>query len=169
MYATFIDLLTWIENSALAVWVGESNWGFPISLTLHALGMGFLAGGNLAIALRLQGAAPAIALPTLLRLYPFLWGSAGLSLVSGVMLLSAYPAKALTNGVFFFKLALIALGLWLLAGPVRQVLQHPDEGRLQAQRRFGLLVALIWVSTITAGRFLAYTHHVLRVSDLTGG
>lgn len=167
MYATFIAVLSWIEESALAVWVGESTWGFPISLALHALGMGFLAGGNLAIALRLLGAAKAIALPTLLRLYPFLWGSAVLSLVSGVMLLSAYPAKALTNGVFFFKLSLIALGLWLLAAPVRRLLQQ--QGSVQLQRRFGLLIALIWLGTITAGRFLAYTHHVLRVSDLSGG
>lgn len=168
MYATFIAMLSWIETSALAVWVGESTWGFPISLTLHALGMGFLAGGNLAIAVRLLGAAPAIPLPTLLRLYPFLWGSAVLSLVSGVMLLSAYPAKALTNGVFYFKLTLIVLGLWLLAGRVRQLLQQ-DAASAQLQRRIGVVIALIWVSTITAGRFLAYTHHVLRVSDLTGG
>ena len=167
MPAFFISVLSWIEDSALAVWVGESIWGFPISLTLHALGMGFLAGGNLALALRLLGVAPAIPLPSLLRLYPLLWGSAGLSLVSGVMLLSAYPAKALTNGVFYSKLTLIALGLWLLAKPVRRLLQQ--GGNAAVERRFGAAMALIWLATITAGRFLAYTHNVMHVSDLTGG
>ena len=74
MPAFFIALLSWIEESALAVWVGESTWGFPISLVLHAFGMGLLAGGNLAMGLRLLGAAPAIPLIGLLRLYPPLWG-----------------------------------------------------------------------------------------------
>ena len=163
----FIALLSGIAESALAVWVGESTWGFPISLVLHAFGMGLLAGGNLAMALRLLGAAPAIPLIGLLRLYPVLWGSAGLSLVSGVMLLSAYPAKALTNGVFYFKLSLIAIGLWLLAKPVRQLLQQGVD--TAAQRRYGAAILVIWLATITAGRFLAYTHNVMRVSDLTGG
>lgn len=167
MPAFVIDIFRWIEDSALGVWVAESTWGFPISLVLHAFGMGLLAGGNLAVALRLLGVAPAIPLIGLLRLYPLLWGSAGLSLLSGVMLLSAYPAKALTNGVFYFKLCLIALGLWLLAKPVQQLLQQGVDTTVQ--RRYGAAMALIWLATITAGRFLAYTHSVMRVSDLTGG
>jgi hypothetical protein len=167
MPAFVIAVFRWIEDSALGVWVAESTWGFPISLTLHALGMGLLAGGNLAIALRLLGAAPAIPLVGLLRLYPLLWGSAVLSLMSGVMLLSAYPAKALTNSVFYFKLSLIATGLWLLAKPVRQLLQQGVDTAVQ--RRYGAAMLLIWLATITAGRFLAYTHSVLRADELIGG
>ena len=167
MSATLIQLLVWIEQSALGVWVAESSWGFPIAITLHAFGMGFLAGGNIAIALRLLGAAPGVPLPSLLRLYPFLWCSAVLSVISGVMLLSAYPAKALTNPLFYCKLALICVGLWLLTKPVRAVLQEPFA--TAHAKRWGWFVLLVWLATITAGRFLAYTHHVLTASELLMG
>jgi hypothetical protein len=171
MWATFVSVLLWIENSALAVWVGESTWGFPISLTLHAFGMGFLAGGNLVIALRLLGFARGIPPATLLRLYPFLWGSAVLSVISGAMLLSAYPAKALTNPVFYTKLFFIIVGLSLLAKPVRRLLPQMmnDAAPTPQERRLGGLIAFLWLATITAGRFLAYTHHVMRADDLLGG
>jgi hypothetical protein len=169
VWDTFISFLLWVEETSLAVWVGESVWGFPISLTLHALGMGFLAGGNVAIALRLLGAASSIPLASLLRLYPLLWGSAVLSLISGIMLLSAYPAKALTNGVFYFKMTLVAVGLALLAKPVRRLLQLSAAGPPPQQRPLGMAMVLIWLATITAGRFLAYTHHVLRALELTRG
>jgi hypothetical protein len=171
MWATFVSVLGWIENSALAVWVGESYWGFPIALTLHAFGMGFLAGGNVVIALRMLGFARGIPPVTLLRLYPFLWCSAVLSLISGAMLLSAYPAKALTNPVFYSKMLFIIIGLCLLAKPVRRALSVMPVDLVPStnQRRLGGLVAFLWLATITAGRFLAYTHHVMRVDDLTGG
>lgn len=171
MPASFISFLAWIEASALGVWVGESQWGFPLSLTLHAFGMGMLAGGNVVLALRLLGFARSIPPSSLLRLYTLLWCSAVLSLISGVMLLSAYPAKALTNPVFYTKLCFVGVGLYLLARPVRQQLQMmgTDAVPTSRQRALGILIALLWLATITAGRFLAYTHSVLRVDDLTGG
>ncbi|MES2605414.1 MAG: DUF6644 family protein [Pseudomonadota bacterium] len=171
MPASFISFLAWIEASALGVWVGESQWGFPISLTLHAFGMGMLAGGNLVLALRLLGFVRSIPPTSLLKIYPLLWCSAVLSLISGVMLLSAYPAKALTNPVFYSKLTFVVIGLCLLARPVRHQLETMDlqAAPTSTQRRLGIVIALLWLATITAGRFLAYTHSVLRVNDLTGG
>ena len=51
--------LAWIETSELAMWVrGDSGGGefvFPIIVTLHTIGMGFLAGGSTAIDLRILG------------------------------------------------------------------------------------------------------------------
>src|SRR4029450_1711509 len=44
---------------------------------------------------------------------PVMWFGFWLNAVSGVALLVAYPTKALTNPVFYLKLALIALAVWL--------------------------------------------------------
>lgn len=171
MFATFVAFLVWIENTPLAVWVGESRWGFPLSLTLHAIGMGFLAGLQFALALRLLGVARSVSPVLLLRFFPLLWFCAALSLVSGIMLLSAYPAKALTNVVFFTKMALIVVGLWLTTRPVRaQLAALPANVAPDAlQRRLGIALLAIWALTITAGRLLAYTNIVLRANELTGG
>jgi hypothetical protein len=171
LVATFVAFLVWIENTPLAIWVGESQWGFPVSLTLHAVGMGFLAGLQFALGLRLLGAARTVPAMLLLRFYPLLWACAGLSLVSGVMLLSAYPAKALTNPVFFLKLLLIATGLWLAAKPVRSQLlsMTADTTPTSRQRMLGMTLMALWMLTITAGRLLAYTHSVMRANELAGG
>ncbi len=50
----------WIEDSALSTWIREtpSIFAYPAIITLHTIGMGFLAGGSMAIDLRILGFAP---------------------------------------------------------------------------------------------------------------
>ena len=73
--STFIEWLLWVESTGLAVWVGESRYGFQLALVLHALSMGLLAGGNLVLGLRVLGVAPAVPMAALLRFYPWLWSA----------------------------------------------------------------------------------------------
>jgi hypothetical protein len=162
--STFIEWLLWVESTGLAVWVGESRYGFQLALVLHALSMGLLAGGNLVLGLRVLGVAPAVPMAALLRFYPWLWSAALVCLVSGLMLLSVYPAKALTNPVFFTKMGLLGLGLWCMARPLAARLQSGEQSSL-----LGGGVLLVWALTIGGGRLLAYTHSVLRAIELVGG
>jgi hypothetical protein len=116
------------------------------------------------LALRLLGVAPSLPAHTLLRCYPLLWACAGLSTLSGLLLFSAYPAKALTNPLFFAKLAMIALGLYWLARPLRQQLLATTTRAPQPW--IGVVAIALWLATITSGRLLAYTNVVLRASEL---
>ena len=56
--------LAWLEATAPSVWLRESPslWAFPFVLILHTVGMGFLAGTNVAMDLRVVGFAPKIPL-----------------------------------------------------------------------------------------------------------
>src|ERR1700730_9617128 len=56
--------LAYIEGSALSDWIrsSESIFAFPAIITLHTIGMGFLAGGSAAIDLSILGVAPGISL-----------------------------------------------------------------------------------------------------------
>jgi hypothetical protein len=49
--------LAWLEATAPSVWLRESPslWAFPFVLILHTVGMGFLAGTNVAMDLRVGG------------------------------------------------------------------------------------------------------------------
>jgi hypothetical protein len=166
-----MEFLAWIEESALGLWVRESTWGFPIALTLHAIGMGFLAGFNFAFALRLLGVAPGVNVGHLVKFFPFMWGSAVLSLLSGLMLLAAYPAKSLTNPLFYLKMGLIIAGLLVIrklaANSTGQETNSP--GVLHArQKKSAVVLLLIWGAAITCGRFLAYTYSILTVSEVAG-
>lgn len=162
---TFIALVTWLEASVVGLWVRESLWGFPVALSLHAIGMGLLVGAHYALALRLLGVARGLPWPVLLQWQPLIWASALLALISGVMLLCAYPAKALTNPLFYGKLLLVGVGLWLFCVLRDDVRRSPQPS---FRRWLAPALLLSWTLAIVAGRLLAYTYSVLNASQLGG-
>jgi hypothetical protein len=156
------QFFAFIEQSALSDWVrgSDSLLAFPGIITLHAVGMGLLAGGSTAIDLRILGVAPAVPLKAMGRFLPVLWAAFAVNAVSGTLMLIAYPTKALTNPLFYVKLALIALGVWLVYRIGATVLRV-DDGHKPIPGNAKLLAALsiaTWIALIAAGRFLAYTH-----------
>jgi len=154
-----------LEETALSIWFRESGAAFFTSLTLHSLAMAFVVGINFAIALRLLGVTPRFAIAPLARFYKLHWYGVIIIFISGVALLLAYPAKALTNPVFYIKFAALSSGLflayWLQKNLITQ--QRRSESENVIKLIAGLSVFL-WVTTITAGRFLAYTNSVLLAS-----
>ena len=141
--------LIWLEATALSTWVRESTsvFAFPAILSLHTVGMGLVAGLNAAIALRILGFAPQVPFAEMARFLPFMWFGFWLNAVSGVLLLIAYPTKALTNPVFYLKLLLIALAV------TSAVKAMPKASKLWASMSLAG-----WTGAITAGRLLAYTY-----------
>jgi hypothetical protein len=140
-------------------------FAFPAIITVHAIGMAFLAGGSAAIDLRILGFARSLSLGAMGRFLPVLWLGFAINAVSGTLLLIAYPTKALTNPVFYVKLGLIALGVGLVYHIGTTVLRGPDvEQKLGKHARMLALASLVvWVALITAGRLLGYTHKWLLV------
>jgi hypothetical protein len=150
-----------IEQSALSDWIrgSDSLLAFPGIITMHALGMALLAGGSTAIDLRILGVAPAVPLKAMTRFLPVLWAAFAINAISGTLMLIAYPTKALTNPLFYVKLALIALGVWLVYRIGATVLRADAGERMPGNAKLlaGLSIAT-WIALIAAGRFLAYTH-----------
>jgi hypothetical protein len=152
-----------IEQSELSDWIrgSESLLAFPGIITVHALGLGILAGGSAAIDLRILGFAPGISLRAIGRFLPLLWLAFTMNAVSGTLLLIAYPTKALTNPLFYVKLALVALAVWLVYRIGLTVLRAPDADRkpVASNAKVLALASLAaWLALMVAGRFLAYTH-----------
>ena len=153
----------WLETSALSVWVRESPsvFAFPIILACHTIGMGFLAGMNAAIALRLLGFAPGVPIAAARRVFPVLWAGFWLNAISGIVLLVGYPTKALTNPVFYFKLLCVAIGLVVQTVIRRRLLEDEAIG-VPDVPFWGKMLAyaslLVWTAVIFSGRFLAYTY-----------
>ena len=99
MDSFFDPFFAFIENSELSEWIrgSESIFAFPTIITLHAIGMAFLAGGSAAIDLRILGLARGMSLAAMGRFLPVLWLGFAVNAVSGTLLLIAYPTKALTT------------------------------------------------------------------------
>lgn len=158
----------WIEQGDLSLWVrGDSMFAFPLILTIHTIGMGFLAGTSSAIALRVLGVAKQVPLASMQNFYPVLWLALLANFVSGVFLLIGFPYKAFTNPVYYLKLILIAVSVTLAVKVRSEVLRAPHPEPFRAKLLASLSIAS-WASTILAGRLLAYTFIWLRVG-IPGG
>ena len=160
-----METLARIEVTALSLWFRESGLAFFGSLTLHSLAMALVVGINLAIAFRLLGIVPSFALKPLMRFYQMHWIAVILIFLSGLALLLAYPAKALTNPVFYAKFAMLSVGL-MIASKLQNLVRTRSENELnsKAVKLAALTSIVVWVGTITTGRFLAYTNSVLLAS-----
>ena len=153
--------LGFIEGSELSMWIrGDSLLAFPTIITLHTIGMGFLAGGSTAIDLRILGLASGIPLKAMARFYPLLWLALGVNVPTGILLVIGYPTKQLTNPIFYIKLTLLAVALWLLVRVGNIVLRTEETERklMSAQARMLASASIAaWVLLIIAGRLLEYT------------
>jgi hypothetical protein len=79
---------------------------------------------------------------------------------SGVLLLIAFPTKALTNPLFYLKLCVIAAALTIGGAIRRQMIQEPVAAGARAPRALRVLAVaslVCWLTGITTGRLLAYT------------
>lgn len=164
-----IDFLIWLEETRPSTWMRESGGAFFSSLVFHSIGMAFVAGNHVVTDLRILGVAPGVPRSLMRRYLPVLWASLVVVTLSGLALLLAYPAKALTNPVFYFKLAAIVAALWIMRALMRGVLGDSRRDSVPAPRREKVLAAVslvLWVAVITSGRFLAYTAKVMLASHL---
>ena len=96
---------------------------------------------------------------------PVMWTGFGLTLLSGVLLMAAYPAKAVTNPILYAKFGcLIGAALLTRLLLTRFSLPRDDSYALPRWSRLGGIVILaMWVGAIACGEMLKYTHTVLLV------
>jgi hypothetical protein len=141
----------WIRDS-------PSLFAFWFIISLHAIGMALLAGTSAVIALRLLGVASELPVAMLRRLFPLVWSGFWLQLVSGVILLIAYPTKSFTSPAFYVKLALIAAAMMVMAR-IDKRLSAAGGGAPAFVRGAPLAIwsLALWFGAITAGRLIAYT------------
>jgi hypothetical protein len=164
-----LALLASFEQNPLSVWIRESPslLAFPFILWLHTLGLAMLAGINVGLDTWLL-ARKTVPSFELRNLYRIMWLGFGINFISGLLLLAAYPAKALTNWVFYAKLAMVALALYVL----QRIKSEISVTTGAAERAVGLRARqlawcslALWAGTILSGRLLAYTNIILMASD----
>ena len=62
-----------LENTAAAIWVGESLWGYPILLGMHVVGLAIVAGIFLMLDLRILGFNKGVSYESFLSLFRIAW------------------------------------------------------------------------------------------------
>jgi hypothetical protein len=152
-----------IEESGLSTWIRDSPsiFAFWFIISLHAIGMGLLVGASAIIDLRILGVAKDLPLFPLKGLYRIIWIGFAIQVVSGTLLLIAYPTKALTNPDFYIKLALVALAVVVMQKLKTKVFEDAslsDSTMMMKGRALAMWSLLLWFGVVTSGRMLAYTY-----------
>jgi hypothetical protein len=156
------DFLLSLEETALGIYIRESNFGFAIVLTMHTIGLSFLLGANTIVAIRLLGLATAIPIKPLRLLFPFMWAGFLLAVLSGIALAVAHATTRLWNPILGVKLLLIAV-----AAPMMWVMQKRVSsdaaafGNSQSNRRLASSQLILWLLVLVAGRLIAYSATIL--------
>jgi uncharacterized membrane protein len=150
-----MDFIRWVESTRLSIWASESAVAYFGLLVCHVWGMAFLVGGGITVSLRVFGVAAAVPLDRFARFVPVAWVGGVLAVLSGVGLLIAYPAKTLTNWVFFLKLTCLVGAALLLRRMVR------SETLPARAKAMAVVALLLWVGVLVCGKLLPYTYVML--------
>lgn len=156
-----MELLTWLETTAVADAIRDSRWMYPALETAHYIGLGMLVGGIMVIDLRILGFARSLPVRAVLGLLPWVWAGLAVNAVTG-SLIFVYGATSFgPNGAFQLKMTLMVLaGLNALVFQILSTRSGEDwvatenvplPAKIVATLSFGL-----WIGVVTAGRWMAY-------------
>jgi hypothetical protein len=156
-----MDLLMRLEGSGLSTWLRESQsiMAFPLVLALHTIGLGLVVGCTVVVNLRILGGASQIPLKPLEKFFSIMWLGFAVNAVSGVMLFAKEATTVSVSAVFWIKMTLIALAMWVVTRIKAKVFDDPliDSHLIPGNvRMLALISILLWAAAITAGRLLAY-------------
>ncbi len=156
-----MGFLTWLEDLTYSQWIVSGLTGWPLMLSMHAVGIAIVVGVVFVLNLRLFGLFRPIPLTSLHGLMAIGWIGIALNVFSGLSLFVAQASYYVTNVPFIVKITFIVLGIgnlyhmqkflkrdaasWEAAGAV------PRQGVMLA----GSLLAFLTI-TVVAGRLIAY-------------
>jgi hypothetical protein len=168
------DFFNAIEQTAPSKFIRETDsiFGFYFVLLFHNFALTMLVGPSTLIDLRILGAAPQVPVKSLKPLYTVMTWGVGIATLTGILLLLAYPTKALTNPLFYFKLLLVGIGVALVYRMKARLFDKEsltESEMIRAGRAMAIWSIVLWIATITAGRLLAYTYKYLMSSDILYG
>jgi hypothetical protein len=153
----------WLSQAPQSTVMRETTWAFPVALINHLVGLVLLVGMRLPLDLRLMGWAfdgvPVSQLANRTAPWALLGGI--VTIVSGMALYAADPAKMTSNPMFVFKIAALAAALmnaWIFHAVLARRVGDWDNaaGLPVIVQASGYASLLLWIALIVAGRLIAF-------------
>ncbi len=155
-------MFEWLESTALAIWVGESLWGYPFLLGLHAIGLAIVVGIFVMLGLRMLRIIRGVSFNAFLSLYPLAWTGLLLNALSGSALFTSQATTFVQSAPFLIKISAVLAGVILGIFLQRRLkLRIADWDAADANiessaAAFAVLSLVCWIGAIFAGRLIAY-------------
>jgi hypothetical protein len=156
-----MGFLSWLESTAYSEWIVSGLTGWPLMLSMHAVGLAFIVGMMLTLNLRVLGFFKPIPYSSLHGLMGIGWIGIGMNVFSGLSLFMAQATFYVTSPPFIVKITFIILGIANLHY-MQKVLKREaaDWDAAGAVPQLGLILAgsslLFWTIGVVAGRLIAY-------------
>jgi hypothetical protein len=150
-----MEALFWLEDSLVGMTVSSTEWGYPIILSLHAIGMATMVGVALMLTIRVLGFASAIPVTAMAPYWNVALGGFFLNLASGTALFCGNASELAFNWAFRIKIVLVFAGLALTWQLVRICIARSDD-ITTGHRRLAALAMATWITAIIFGRLIGY-------------
>ena len=156
-----MGFLSWLEGTAYSEWIVAGLLGWPLMLSMHAIGLAAVVGIMFAINLRMLGFFKPIPYTGLGALLAFAWVGITVNAFSGLSLFMAQATFYVTSAPFLVKITFVILGIANLHMTQRVLRQEADAWQASgavSQIGTGLAVSSIvfWTLAVVCGRLIAY-------------
>jgi hypothetical protein len=148
-----MGFLLWYENGPIGVFIRESLWGYPITLSSHAVGMAAVMGVVLALNLRVLGFAKGISPLSFDKLFLVGWVGFAINLISGLILFAGTTSTYFFQGTFQLKILAIVAGGILMKFVMNAIRENKSEA---VQKGLALACIACWLTGVVTGRLMAY-------------
>jgi hypothetical protein len=148
-----MDLLLWIEDSQVGIFIRESLWGYPIVLSSHAVGMATVMGVAVALNLRVLGFANKLSIVAFEKIFIIGWVGFIINLLSGLILFCGSSSRYFFQGSFQLKMGFILVGGVLMKVIMNRVRAGQDETTTKILAAISLAS---WFGGVITGRLMAY-------------
>ena len=156
-----MNALRWLEETEFANWVLTSFVGFPLMLSLHAVGMAIAVGLILVTNLRLLGMFEFVSFEFLRRALVAAWIGLVVNFLSGTALFIPRGVEYVDDPAFLTKITLILIGVSAMATLHVRLERESTDWRAARvvplnTRLLASASLVIWFGAIASGRLIAY-------------
>ena len=152
----------WLEHSAVATAIAESDWLFPAIESVHVIALTTVVGSIALVDLRLLSlSARRIPVSRFIdAILPLTWAAFVVAVISGALLFATDATGYLENQPFRYKMLLIAcaganmLVFHFVTG--RRLREWSTEHTPGAAKFAGALSLVLWTGTVVLGRWIAF-------------
>ena len=155
-------MFEWLEMSALAIWVGESLWGYPIMLGMHAIGLATVVGIFVVLDLRILRLIRGVSFHAFLSLYRLAWIGLLFNALSGSALFTSQATTFVESAPFLIKISAVISGVIVGIFIQRRLKSraadwdYADTNIESSTTALAVLSLVCWIGAIFAGRLIAY-------------
>jgi len=153
--------LQWMEDTSFSDWILTSSEGWPLMLTIHAIGLAIVVGVVFSMNLRLLGFYGTIPYSSLNDILRIAWIGIVMNVITGFSIFMTQAVSYVTSVPFLTKMVFIIFGIANLVYTQKVLKREAAAWQAAgAVPRIGYVLAgtslFFWIVAVITGRLIAY-------------